>query len=112
MGNGVEQDINKAIELYTASADAGYGAGQSNLAYLYLTGKGVEQDYSKAFELYSKSAEQATPAAFYGLGYLYQYGCGVTADKEQALEYYTLADNFGYEPAKEAIESLQNEQEE
>ncbi len=112
MGNGVEQDINKAIELYTASADAGYGAGQSNLAYLYLTGKGVEQDYNKAFELYSKSAEQATPAAFYGLGYLYQYGCGVTADKEQALEYYTLADNFGYEPAKEAIESLQNEQEE
>lgn len=109
MGNGVEQDINKAIELYTASADAGYGAGQSNLAYLYLTGKGVTQDYSKAFDLYSKSAEQATPAAFYGLGYLYQYGCSVTADKDKALEYYTLADNFGYEPAKEAIESLKEE---
>lgn len=73
-----------------------------------MTGKGVEQDYNRAFELYTLAAEQETPAAYYGLGYLYEHGYGIEQNRDKAIEYYILADERNYEPAKEALQSLQD----
>jgi hypothetical protein len=56
-GEGVEQDLSKAIELYEKACEGSYAPGYSSLGLMYENGRGVEQDLSKAFELYEKACE-------------------------------------------------------
>lgn len=54
---GVLQDRNKAIELFTAAAMHGHTRAQFNLGYFYEKGKGVPQDKSLAKMWYGKAAD-------------------------------------------------------
>ncbi len=80
----VEEDKQKALELYERSADLGYGKSQNNLAEKYRKGDGVKQDYQKAFNLYVLSAKQNIPEAFSNLEEMYREGTGVAVDNKKA----------------------------
>lgn len=56
-GNGVGQNMSKAIELYRRASDMGYGKAQCYLADIYYEGRGVEKDLISAVSLYMKAQE-------------------------------------------------------
>ena len=62
-GEGVEQDMQKAVEWYTKAAEQGNAKAQFNLGGCYKDGEGVEQDKQKAVEWYTKAAEQGYESA-------------------------------------------------
>lgn len=58
IGDGVEQDYEKAVYWYRKSAEQGDADAQNSLGNCYFTGKGVEQDHKKAVYWLKKSAKQ------------------------------------------------------
>lgn len=86
-GNGVAQDMTKAIELYRKSADMDYGKSQSYLADIYYEGRGVDKDLGVAVTLYQKA--QANRQLSYNgairLAECYENGlAGLPEDKQKA----------------------------
>lgn len=94
-GEGVPQDVEKAVEPYQLSADQGNAFAQLHLGSLYYRGKGIPQDVKKAAELYHLAADQGDASAQEGLGYLYQYGEGVQQDFTKAVRYFHLSADQG-----------------
>ena len=56
-GDGVEQDLGKALEYTQKAADLGVAEAYTCLGDFYSTGTGVEQDREKAAEYYRKAVE-------------------------------------------------------
>lgn len=59
-GHGVEQDWNKAVELYRQAAKADDPESQYLLARCYAEGHGVEQDMAEAVRLYKRQRQIST----------------------------------------------------
>ena len=70
-GFGVEQDWEKAVQLYRKAAEAGNAAAQRSLGYCYECGEGVEQDFVQAAFWYKKGAEGGDPDAQVNLANFY-----------------------------------------
>jgi TPR repeat protein len=87
-GYGVNQDIQKSVNLYCQSALQDNCSGQNNLGYMYQHGEGVGQNYKKAVELYRQSILQGNSSAHNNLGQMYQYGHGVDQNYKKAVELY------------------------
>ena len=51
-GDGMEQSMCQAAELYQLAAGQGHAEAQSSLASFYARGVGVEQSFQRAAELY------------------------------------------------------------
>ena len=54
-GEGIEQNYNRASELYKKAADLGNPNAMNNLGCMCYDGRGVEQNEKKAHELYIKA---------------------------------------------------------
>ena len=67
--DGVEEDINKAVDLLTKSANQNNLSSMIKLADLYEKGKVVSQDYSKAFYWYNKALDFDSLKQFFRLEY-------------------------------------------
>ena len=94
MGQGVEQDEEKAMYWYTAAAQAGSKAAQYNIGKFYELGRGVEQDYAAAIEWFKKSIETEPDYvnAMEQIGWMYtQGGYGIGKDHAAALEWMMKA---------------------
>lgn len=86
-GNGVEQSMIKAISLYRAASDMGYGKSQCYLADIYYEGRGTEKDLLTAVSLYQKALDcrQLTQKGATRLAECYENGlAGLTQDKKRA----------------------------
>lgn len=86
-GNGVAQEMSKAIDLYRKSADMGYGKAQSYLADIYYEGRGVDKDLITAVSLYQKAQEnrQLSRDGATRLAECYENGlAGLPKDKKMA----------------------------
>lgn len=94
-GKGVEQDEEKAQELFDAAIEQGDMGGYLGNAYIAY-GKG---DYTAAFENLSKvleGTEQIFVAqAMSDIGTLYYYGQGVEQNYAQAIEWHIKAADLG-----------------
>lgn len=87
IGNGVGQDMTKAVELYRKASDMGYGKAQCYLADIYYEGRGVDKDLESAVNLYQKALEarQLSKNGAIRLAECYENGLGgLTQDKKQA----------------------------
>ena len=62
-GDGVVQDIDKAIYWYKKAAELEFVPAQVSLGNIYYYGEGVEQDYKQAVEWYDLAAEQGDAEA-------------------------------------------------
>ena len=60
-GQGVPQDLPKAIAWYELAAQLGYPLAQYNLAVMLAKGQGCKVSLEKAFSWFGKSAEQGSP---------------------------------------------------
>jgi len=86
-GNGVDQDMTKAIELYRKAANMGYGKAQSYLGDIYYEGRGSEKDLLTAVSLYQKALEnhQLSQSGATRLAECYENGlAGLPKDKKMA----------------------------
>ena len=87
-GEGIEQNIEKAIECYEKAAELGNIPSLTNLGDLYYEGRDVKQDYLKAFDLYIKAAKQGEQTAMINLAKMFYEGKGVEQDFRLALKLF------------------------
>ena len=90
-GRGVDEDMDKAIEIYQKGADAGSAPCQHNLGCEYMSGENLKKDYHKGFELIKAAAEQGYGLAMRDLGRCYQFANGTTGNMKTAVEWYEKA---------------------
>lgn len=84
-GNGVPQDLGKAVEWYRKAADQGHADAQFLLGDMYLNGRGVSRDAQIAAAWFRKSAEQGNADSQRNLGIMHGKGLGVSQDGREAL---------------------------
>ena len=94
VGDGVEEDISKAIYWHTLAAEHGDAREQIDLGHMYKIGQGVEKNYENALYWYRKAAEQNEPLAFDALGMMYLCGKGVEKDEEEAERLFCMAEHL------------------
>jgi hypothetical protein len=62
-GEGLAQDLSKAVRYYRLAAEQGLGAAQYDLGRCFEHGEGVAQDLVEAMRYYRLAAEQGDAAA-------------------------------------------------
>lgn len=97
VGAGVEQDRERAGELYQQAAQAGDPEAMCALAYRYDRGIAEEAvNPQRALALYTRAAELGSPMACAILGNKYECGRAVPQDFQQAAKYYRQGADAGY----------------
>ena len=95
-GNGVEKDLQKAVDYYLKAANNGSEIAMSNLASYYYNGtEPVKQSYEEALKWYEKSARKGYVTAMYWAGYMYKASLGTDQDGAKAKEWLTKAAEKG-----------------
>jgi hypothetical protein len=103
-GNGIEENQQETMKLYTASANAGYVHSIFKMGVQYEEGQGgVEQNDKKAIEYYVLACNAGSVDACYNLAECYRYGEMVEQDYQKALEYYKLGAKLGCIDSQQAI---------
>ena len=96
LGDSLEQDVIKAFEHFTRSAEQGYAPAQYRLGVAYANGEGTEKDLANAVEWYGKSARQGYIIAQRSLAIIYLNGQeDIAQDKPLALAWYNLLAETG-----------------
>lgn len=104
LGALVEQDYEKAEQLYVLAARWGCGQSIINLGYIYEYGRNGEPDHAKAYECYSLAAALTQKSeALYKLGDMYSRGRAVEKDMAMAIRLWKRS----LEQAEGAIELAQ-----
>lgn len=89
MGDIVEQDYERAAELYERAMDAGCYQSIINLGYIYEYGRIGKPDHDKAYQFYSLAAALAPSSeALYKLGDMFSRGKAVPRDMKKAFALY------------------------
>ena len=101
-------NASKALEYFTKAAKQGNRDAQYNVGLAYVRGEGVVKDFAKAYTWFEKAAYQDDAGAQYNVGVMSVNGEGVVADPLTAYVWFKLADEKGYEGAKEAMETARN----
>lgn len=105
-GDGVEEDVKKAIKCFEEAAQQGDELAKINLADCYAIGNGVRRNLNKAYKLYNDAAELGNPIALKRLAECYLNGQGVTQNFRNALECYHKAALKGDEDAQKMFDKL------
>ncbi|WP_209000976.1 caspase family protein [Stappia sp. BW2] len=97
-GIGVEQDVDKALELFRQSADEGFADAINDLGFLYYQGGlGIARDPKKAIELFGQAADQRHPEAMFNYAALIDDGVVDGKQPDDAAEYLYRALRSGNE---------------
>ena len=101
-GNGVPEDLAKAIKLFRQAAEQGDTVGQFLLGECLTYGDGIAQDEAKGITLVRKAAMKGHADAQFSLG-LYYYSLAVPKDEDLAARWFRKAAKQGHETAQEAL---------
>lgn len=93
-GENVEQNIDKALELWLSASERGSSDASFELAVYYETNEGAK-NLPQAFYFYTKSALQGDIQSFYEVGRLYFYGIGCDKSQEIAQLWLDKAKTLG-----------------
>ena len=77
-GQGVQYNIDQAVQWYRKAANAGYAQAQNSLAYMYALGRGVQIDRTQARKWFESAAEQGLNIAQQNISLLEQKQSGFT----------------------------------
>lgn len=106
VGQGSEQDMNRAISLYRQSAQAGDAFGQYRLAELYLRGAGVKRDLRQAFHWMDLAARNGDVPAMLKVGILHLMGASGRVDLSLAKQWLYQAAQKGNKLALQVLQEL------
>jgi len=96
----IEQDIEKAHELFLRAAVAGVDLAQYEVALMFEQGAGCTQNYSEAAFWYEEAAKRGHMEAFNNLGVLYKEGRGVHQNFQRAFVCFSRAAEKGLPAAQ------------
>ena len=116
MGELVNKDIQKEIELYEFAGERGESFAFACLGEMYYKGEEVEKDYQKAYDYLIKADDNKSTIKEFYLGEMYRLGIVVNQDTKEAAEYYKkitndkayIGDEY-YELASLRLEELEKE---
>ncbi|MCF8131332.1 MAG: trypsin-like peptidase domain-containing protein [Deltaproteobacteria bacterium] len=100
LGEGVEQDCDKAMFYLRKAADQGNMNAQSRIGYMYHFGACATKDYKKAVLWFMKAAEQGEFLAQGILGENYYLGLGVTKNIKKAIFWHRKSAEQGFDNAQ------------
>jgi len=103
---GIEQDYNKAFELFSKAAKQGNSTAMYHLGVMYYNGTGVEKDAVKAADYFRQNIDAPDygfsftsiigyTEALANLGLMYYDGIGVDVDLQKARELLEKAEKRG-----------------
>jgi TPR repeat protein len=91
-GQGVEQDAKTAWQMYLASAERGYAAGQAHVSKVYALGLlEVKKDNNAAFSWAKKASANGSAYGSFLLGKYLQQAIGCEKDEQAAVEAFRVA---------------------
>ncbi len=90
-GDGVPQDLAKAVRHFEISAAAGSVDAQFSLACRHLNGEGTARSINEGIRLLSLAADQGHPDAQNALATRFFTGNGVAQDTGRAIRYFRMA---------------------
>jgi len=99
-GLGVEQNHDRAAQLYTMASNAGMALAQYELGSMYFAGSGVPKDNARAVYWYERAAEQGLAEAQFSLGLAYDMGVGTVQDPAEAVSLYRRASEQGHQQSQ------------
>lgn len=99
-GDGVKQNLDRAVEWYHKAADSGLAAAQFKLGSMHFNGRGVSENHEQAFRWFRKSAEQGNANAQYKLGNMYYYGQYVPKDMKEATNWWLKSGDQGHKDSQ------------
>ncbi|RGB35179.1 kinase-like domain-containing protein, partial [Rhizophagus diaphanus] len=100
-GIGVEEDDNKAFELFSEAAENNYSIAQIYLAKCYNDGYGTEENKNLSFKWYQRAVENKSIVGQFYLGYCYEFNIGIkNTNENRYIEWYKKATNNGNTTAK------------
>lgn len=105
-GNGVEQDDDKAMELYKKAYNMGGNAAGSSatwIGYIYYYNRG---DYEEAKDWYELAGMSGDGSGVFSLATAYRFGVGVEQDDDKAIEFYTEAYFIGDTTARDSADMI------
>ena len=91
LGEGINQNSEKAMEYYRAAAEQGHADAQNNLGAMYEEGESVDPNYKEAMKWYRLAAENGNKDAPNNIGVMYMVGHGVSRDFLMAHKWFTVA---------------------
>jgi TPR repeat protein len=97
---GLQQDLNKALELWTRAAELGSIEAHYYIGGVYYQGEGVEKDMKKAIHHLELAAMAGHEAARYNLGGI-EYNSG---NFERAIRHWSISASAGDSKSMTAIE--------
>jgi TPR repeat protein len=83
-GEGVEQDYEKAMEVFLSAQKSGNRKAARYIGMMYEQGLGVQQDYEAAASWYAQGVDNGDLTSSYYLGMLYKEGKGVNRRNRRA----------------------------
>jgi TPR repeat protein len=95
LGKGVDEDENKAQELFQLASLQGDSWGTYMLGQCYANGYGLEQDFKAALECYTTAAAQQEPSATFKVGRANLIGEGTEKNKGAAVRWLRKASGLG-----------------
>ena len=114
-GFGVDQDPDKALDLFSSLADNGNQDAlyaMEDYAYAFYSGTkdGIDINFATSFHYYEKLTEYGNERAMYNVGLLYEYGLGIAQNHDKAIEWLTKAQDAGYEPSSLMLAQLNSKE--
>lgn len=98
-GDGVDKDVDRAIELYRKAGDKGSAQARSNLANLYWYGRTeVPRNPSLAVFWAKKAADVGSESVLFILARAHETGEGAAENMQTAVEWYEKAAAAGQAP--------------
>lgn len=108
-GTGIEENIEKANELFQKSAEAGKADAMARLGHNYINGIGLPESPNIGVEWIKKATKEDVPQAWYDLGWCYEEGIGVAQNETSAAGCYLKAAELGYVDAMCEIGNMYRE---
>ncbi|MFA7687392.1 MAG: tetratricopeptide repeat protein [Moheibacter sp.] len=105
-GYGVNQDINKAVELYVNASNAGHVDAMFNLGLMYLNGKKVTANPTESRKWFKKAAEAGDVEAMVYLGQSFLNGDSVMQNQDEARFWFNKSCQAGYQKGCDNLNSL------
>ncbi|NNF76582.1 MAG: sel1 repeat family protein [Rhizobiales bacterium] len=94
-GQGVEQNLPKAFELFTNAAYQGYPSAQFALGMMYRLGEGTQTNHGEAEKWFRRAASVGHAEAQNSLGVMFETGRGVKVSYVTAVMWYHVAGSSG-----------------
>lgn len=107
-GEGVQKDLDAAVQWYEKAAHQNNAKAQYNLGFLLLEGFGVPKNPVAALQWLEKAAHQGSIPAAYQLGCAYLEAKGVPHNRSLALEWLGRAAAHNHKDAQQVLALAQS----